>query len=184
MGDVHAGSNRTIDDTHGDSVTGDVPKYDTSTDAGWNAEPGCTSCALMPDATEMFMGTWHDNTLHSDAVGNNSITFSFTGIVLHTTWHDKHALNTLRIIGTAIWVYCAVVLEGGSGQVTETNIAFNLDGNQLQTYSNDPTNPDATTTFKYNVTVFSQTGLENIEHTLVMTMLPGSWIAFDWAKYT
>lgn len=71
--------------------------------------------------------------------------------------------------------------------MTTTNITFTLDGNQeLEPYTHKPTETSgaATGTFEYNVTVLSQTGLENSEHTLVMKMQPGSWIAFDWAQYT
>ena len=93
-------------------------------------------------------------------------------------------LSILRRIGIAIWVYCAVVEGGGSGQVTETNINFSLDGDDMESYVNSPSTSSAAATFNYNVTVFSQTALANTEHTLVMTMQPGSWIAFDWAEYT
>ena len=84
MDNVHAGSNRTIDDTHGDSVTGELPKYLSSSNAGWNSGPTCSFCALKPDADKFFMGTWHDDTLDEGAAGNNSITLSFTGMLSHT----------------------------------------------------------------------------------------------------
>lgn len=185
MSDVHAASNRTIDDEYGDSVTGDLPIYASSAHVGWNAGPqGCAQCALVPDTDKLFRGTWHDNTLKTSVVGNNSITLSFTGMASHTVWCGIDILSISRPIGTAIWVYCAVVLGGESSQITDTKIDFTMDGNQESPFTNDPTVSNATATFGYNVTVFSRAALENITHTLVMTMQPGSWIAFDWAQYT
>lgn len=76
---VHAASNRTIDDTNGDSVTGNLPGYGSSVGIGWNHGPPCSACLLKPDADQLFMGTWHDNTLDSGVAGYNSITLNFTG---------------------------------------------------------------------------------------------------------
>lgn len=80
---VHAASNRTIDDVHGDSVIGALPVYNSSANAAWSAGPPCAACGLKPDQDKLFMGTWHDNSLVANAVGTNSITLSFTGTSSH-----------------------------------------------------------------------------------------------------
>ncbi|EPS98614.1 hypothetical protein FOMPIDRAFT_1104985, partial [Fomitopsis schrenkii] len=152
--------NRTIDDVYGDSATGDLPIYGPSL---WNIGPPCAGCQLVPDTDKLFMGTWHDNT-HLPTVFNNM---------------------NITLVGTAIWVYCAVV-QGGDARdaINNTNIEFDLDGNPSTFYDNNPAVSDGAPTFGYNVTVFSMTALMNTQHTLVMTMQPKSWMAFDWAQYT
>lgn len=49
-------SNRTIDDTIGDSVTGRIPTYLPS--AGVWEKTDCTGCVLQPDRVMAFNGTW------------------------------------------------------------------------------------------------------------------------------
>ena len=69
--------------------------------------------------------------------------------------------------------------------ITASDIDIELDGEKVKTYVNIPTNLDATTgDFSYNVTVYDNTNLTNMEHTLKMTVLAGSWIAFDYLQYT
>ena len=84
-------------------------------------------------------------------------------------------------------MYCALVAQANETDInSNTTIAFNLDGNEQAPFQYIPAvNSSASSmTFDYNVTVYSQTALPKTEHILVMTMLPGSWIAFDWAQYT
>lgn len=56
-----ASTNFTIDDTFGDSATGLSPTYSTN----WNVGQTCSGCAVVPDASKTFMGTWHDTTTNS-----------------------------------------------------------------------------------------------------------------------
>lgn len=49
--------NRTIDDTYGDSITGLQVVY-----SGWNTGQLCPGCAVQPDASATFEGSWHDTT--------------------------------------------------------------------------------------------------------------------------
>lgn len=68
--------NRTIDDTFGDSVTGQRPVYlPTSPWAGSN----CTTCAIVPNKALAFDGTWTAATYNPNFFNNMNITFSFTG---------------------------------------------------------------------------------------------------------
>jgi hypothetical protein len=66
--------NRTIDDTHGDSVTGQLPEYWHS----WNASP-CAQCSVQPDPSKAFRGTWHS----TKSVNNRdwmTVRLTFTGV--------------------------------------------------------------------------------------------------------
>ncbi|KAH9842687.1 uncharacterized protein C8Q71DRAFT_733970 [Rhodofomes roseus] len=158
----HASSiacNRTIDDTDGDSVTGVHPRYSSY----WNDGPSCSGCSAQPEADETFHGTWHDTT------SNNPM-----GSPAHNV--------SISFQGTAIWVYCVVpnyILNAD----TLVNIDFTLDGEFSNTYTHSPEQSD---TYDYNVTVYSNTTLKNIKHTLVLTAKDDSpsIILFDWAMYT
>ncbi|TFY53521.1 hypothetical protein EVJ58_g9405 [Rhodofomes roseus] len=115
----------------------------------------------------MFRNSWHDNTMSASASSANTISVSFNG--------------------TAVWVYCVTSQKANStAMITGTNIQFELDGEKVNSpYDYASTNQQATTSdFNYNVVVYSNKLLANKEHTLVMTMQPSSWIAFDWLQYT
>ena len=66
-------SNRTIDDTNGDSATGVLPQYSGS----WNIGQNCPGCDLQPDPAGAFEGTWHDST--SGSTDMHTVTLSFEG---------------------------------------------------------------------------------------------------------
>ncbi|KAH9917970.1 uncharacterized protein B0H18DRAFT_1033057 [Fomitopsis serialis] len=159
-------TNRTIDDHYGDSFTGALPLYTNLPGWEWNYGPECPACTLQLDKAKVFMGSWHDTTLLPNAVGANVVSMSFTG--------------------TEVWVYCVMAQKVSSTAIiTITDIDIELDGEKVKTYVNTPTNQDATASdFSYNVTVYSNTNLTNTEHTLNMTVLAGSWIAFDYLQYT
>ena len=89
------------------------------------------------------------------------------------------------IAGTAIWVYCILVNTGEEYITIFSNMTFELDGAPVVAFSHVP-NPNGEQ-YLYNQTVFSQTGLSNTDHTLVMTAVLGSepsLLLFDWAMYT
>ena len=67
-------SNRTIDDTYGDSATGALPSYSGS----WNVGQDCPGCRVQPAPNDVFDGTWHDTTSDS-GTGPHAVTLSFQG---------------------------------------------------------------------------------------------------------
>ncbi|KAI0736638.1 hypothetical protein C8Q72DRAFT_768914 [Fomitopsis betulina] len=159
---VSAGqSNRTIDDTNGDSVTGALPSYSSS----WNVGQDCPGCRVQPSASDCFEGTWHDTTSDNGVSTPHTVTFSFQG--------------------TAVWVYCILINSGPEYVTINSNISFELDGASAGVFSH---NPDASgPQYLYNQTVFSKTGLSNTNHTVVVTAVQGSSasvLLFDWAMYT
>jgi hypothetical protein len=73
---VSSATNQTIDDQHGDEVTGLVPLRTPSN--GWNVGQACSICNIHPEPSLMFDGTWLDATvINPDDV--RTITLSFTG---------------------------------------------------------------------------------------------------------
>ncbi|KZT06159.1 uncharacterized protein LAESUDRAFT_200320 [Laetiporus sulphureus 93-53] len=154
-------TNRTIDDEYGDSVTGLIPLYQ----GNWNYGPRCSECCIHPDTLLVFDRTWHDTTTQTtDPVANFTLTFN----------------------GTAIWVYCIIPNFVDTVTITTyVNLSFELDGDYVQTFSHEPELNNAS--MAYNVTVYSNTSMDNREHTLIMTpqhAVNASVVLFDWAQYT
>lgn len=69
--------NRSIDDTYGDSVTGDRPTYLPTTGGVW-ADATCQGCAIQPNPSLAFDGSWTASTYHP-ALNEISFQFQFTG---------------------------------------------------------------------------------------------------------
>ncbi|KAK7681917.1 hypothetical protein QCA50_014879 [Cerrena zonata] len=155
-------TNRTIDDTIGDLVTGAKPIYVPSTIGVWK-DATCVGCAINPDTTKAFRGTWNAATYNRD-IPEVSVQFSFTGI--------------------AVYVYFILANDQGDGITTVTQSNFTLDGKLMSTFTHNPT---TSLDLDYNQLVFSQTGLANQEHTLKASISGVDhdvYINFDYANYT
>ncbi|KAJ7117458.1 hypothetical protein C8R44DRAFT_790759 [Mycena epipterygia] len=152
-------SNRTIDDTRGDSETGLLPVY--SPVANFSLNSNCSTCSIKLDPAQVFDGTWHDSSQLRDGPPV-SITLSFNG--------------------TAIYVFC-VLANAVEHTVTTSDFLFTLDGSARDTFTHEPSSsPD----FIYQANVFSATGLKQGPHQVVLTTdnAAGSLLLFDFAIYT
>jgi len=69
--------NRTIDDSRGDSVTNQKPTFLPVTKGVWEDQT-CAGCAIQPDKSLAFDGTWIAATYNA-GLGNISVTFDFKG---------------------------------------------------------------------------------------------------------
>jgi hypothetical protein len=165
---VHA-ETRTIDDTNGDSVTGQKPQY---SDKQWLPQSinNCDICSqYVPDVNQVFDSTWH-----LSKHGGATVTFTFIGkyknrlFVLHCS--DKTT-------GTSISVFFIVPTFGKL-----TSGSFTLDGTPAGSINIQPTN-DRSHPFSLNQTVLFAGGLENIQHTLEIVVADGV-VLFDYATYT
>lgn len=67
--------NRSIDDTYGDNVTGQVPVYQPN--GAWNGV-NCSGCFIVPNKSLAFDETWAYGS-YNPGLNNINITFSFTG---------------------------------------------------------------------------------------------------------
>lgn len=80
-------------------------------------------------------------------------------------------------------MYCIVpnLIEGTT---TFVNISFELDGKPVVHYTHSP---DTISLYEYNVTVYSHSELENVQHILKIYAEGdegASLFLFDWAEYT
>jgi hypothetical protein len=85
--------------------------------------------------------------------------------------------------GTSIEVF-GIVPNLVEGATTVVNVTFALDGKPGTPYFHAP---DTTTNVLFNTSVFSQQGLANVPHQLVITPTGGtinSLFLFDYATYT
>ncbi|KAJ7694654.1 hypothetical protein B0H17DRAFT_931545 [Mycena rosella] len=151
--------NRTIDDTNGNSVSGQLPVYSP---AGYfSPNSNCAACTVKLDSTQVFDGTWHDSS-QLDKGPPVSITLSFTGI--------------------AIYVFC-VLANNVENTVTTSDIIFSLDGAPQGRFTHEPSSsPD----YIYGANVFTAQGLEQGLHKVVLTTdnPAGTLLLFDYAMYT
>ncbi|KAJ7742725.1 hypothetical protein DFH07DRAFT_39563 [Mycena maculata] len=150
-------SNRTIDDTNGDPITGFTPVY--APEAQWNVGQNCSGCLVQPDPSQVFDRTWHDTTQGTGGVPS-SVTLNFTG--------------------TAIYLFC-VVPNTISFATTVYDLSFTLDDGSIGTYTHVP---DASDEILYSVPVLSSENLSNQAHTLVAETAGNSLFVFDFAIYT
>ncbi|KAF8891354.1 hypothetical protein BD779DRAFT_1670970 [Infundibulicybe gibba] len=153
-------SNRTIDDTNGDSVTGARPIY--LPNGPWGGA-GCKGCAIQPDPSRAHNGTWTAATFHPELM-NMSISFEFQG--------------------TAVYVFFINANTQAAGVTTLTECDFYVDGTYSSSYQHAPT---ASTELDYNVLAFSATDLVNSDHTISIITANKSYstfLNFDYATYT
>ncbi|KAF5373814.1 hypothetical protein D9758_000975 [Tetrapyrgos nigripes] len=157
-------SNRTIDDTFGDSVSHRTPVFLSETLAVWD-DRSCSGCAIQPDKALAFNGTWTAAT-YSPGVGTISVMFNFTGI--------------------ALYIFFILANDQGPGITTVTECNFTLDGTAVGHFLHEPT---ASRELQYgeNAMVFSKTGLSNEEHIFMISTAGidhDVFVNFDYAIYT
>ncbi|KIJ96144.1 hypothetical protein K443DRAFT_107695 [Laccaria amethystina LaAM-08-1] len=152
--------NRTIDDEYGDPITSTFPVYSPIGD--WQQGANCSDCAIKPDVSKAFDGTWHDSTFYPDSTPK-SVSVTFNGVAVYAFFITSPVLTTTT--------------------TTQTHLNFTLDNALIGAYD---FTPDASSTYTYNHSVFSKTGLSNGEHTLVMTTggTTAALLLFDYVIYT
>ncbi|KAJ4487572.1 hypothetical protein J3R30DRAFT_813810 [Lentinula aciculospora] len=161
------GVNRSIDDTLGDSVTGDRPTYLPGTTGVWE-DNTCSGCALAPSTSSAFDGTYTAATYNPD-LNNISISFDFTG--------------------TAIYIFFILANNADPGISASTAANFTLDGNIVSTFTHSPNSSSSAPNFYFNdsALAFSRTGMKNISHQMVIStsgLNSNYYLNFDYALYT
>ncbi|KAF5388974.1 hypothetical protein D9757_005067 [Collybiopsis confluens] len=160
------GVNRSIDDTLGDSVTGQRPTFLPSTSGVWE-DNTCSGCALIPDISDAFARTYTAATYNPN-LKNISISFDFTG--------------------TAIWIFFILANDPNPGISASTSVNFTLDGQLIDTFTHTP-DTSAADAFYFNdsALAFSKTGMENLTHQMVIStsgLNSDYYLNFDYALYT
>ncbi|KAG6840976.1 hypothetical protein C0991_002958 [Blastosporella zonata] len=165
-------TNRTIDDTAGDLITGAKPIY---MNVPWET-PACGGCKIKPPLDDVFMQTYSALTYMQEKFPFMSIQFSFQGIFFLSAFVKEGS--------TAIYVYFILANNVGPEITSETLANFTLDGQLIETYHHIPTSsPD----YEFNALVFSQDSLPNTNHILLISTSGVDrhlFTSFDYAKYT
>ncbi|EJD06284.1 uncharacterized protein FOMMEDRAFT_166512 [Fomitiporia mediterranea MF3/22] len=142
--------NVTIDDTYGDPITGNQIVYSPS--SAWQQGNGCGPCTAKPSpSSNAWMGTWHDATFNpNDTSVNNAI-----GQIINAS---------VEFFGAAVYVNC-ILTRSASSPDGNTDLTFFLDDTEAGVFQ---MSPNGDTTYHFNSTVFSMTGISNSSHTLRM----------------
>lgn len=151
--------NHTIDDQGDDSTSGFSLLYSPSD--GWSDGQSCPTCKIQLDPSQCHNGTWSDTTAYPGTT----------------------RMITAQFNGTAVYVY-GIIANMITGIITLTNLTFLIDGIPSGTFSHYPT---TSTVFEYNVLLYSNTSLQNAEHTIVMNASSdpnASLVLFDYLVYT
>ena len=94
-------------------------------------------------------------------------------------------LVSFVIAGIAIYVFFVLFNNAGSGVTTMTEVNFTIDGNSPVFFQHIP--DTSTNDILFNQLVFHQQGLENVQHTLVISTSgvdDAVYVNFDYAIYT
>ncbi|KAJ7059704.1 hypothetical protein C8F01DRAFT_217879 [Mycena amicta] len=153
--------NRTIDDTRGDSVTGQAVQFLPGT--VWFNQTSCAGCSDVPDPALSFDNTW-TAALYLASIGSISATMSFSG--------------------TAIYVFLIVPnFPPNKGLATVVLCDFLIDGVNVGTFQHQS---DGSGTFNYNTLVYQNTTIPNGDHVFVIqtTGTTPAVVIFDRAIYT
>ncbi|KAF8333290.1 hypothetical protein F5887DRAFT_922112 [Amanita rubescens] len=157
--------NFSIDDTYGDSRTGQIPLYQPIGDSWYypSSRVSADSSVMAPSPSFAFDKTWTGT-----ASADTNITISFTGISI---WVFFILLN--------VWEAVEPLLPVNS---TDTACNFTLDGNYMGSFFHAA---GGVGIIQYDAPVFNATGLDNSQHELViLTKYGNSCAIFDYAIYT
>ncbi|KAJ3556561.1 hypothetical protein NP233_g11949 [Leucocoprinus birnbaumii] len=130
----------------------------SSVTAGWSIQPGCSTCALMPDPVEMTSGTWHEGGPHQSA----ELIFS----------------------GIAVYVFCAIPTSSVTG--LDTSLTFLIDNSTVSNYSFSVASlqTPSTSGFLYHVPVLAVKELPDDTHVLKVINNGPAVILLDEITYT
>ncbi|KAJ6614989.1 hypothetical protein B0H10DRAFT_1802232 [Mycena sp. CBHHK59/15] len=160
-------TNQTIDDVHGDSVTGAqvqyLPQVPASEGPLWFNQTSCSKCVDVPDARSSFDNTW-TSALYLADIGSMSVSVKFSG--------------------TALYVFFILPnFSADSGLASSVRCIFFIDGALVGSFAHDS---DGSSVFKYDVLAYKNATIMNGDHVLLIetTGADPALIIFDYAVYT
>ena len=150
------GTNHTIDDEGGDSLTGLRPVYEPP--GAWKQGSKCPGCEVRPNASSTLYGTWH--------------------YVSYLASSTQFYTMTVQFIGSALYVYNIVADDA------PTELSFYLDGHSVGQFIHHAI-PDSVT-LRYGVLVYKNESMADALHTFTMRAAGSteSLILFDYIVYT
>ncbi|KAI5117138.1 hypothetical protein M0805_008257 [Coniferiporia weirii] len=154
--------NVTVDDQFGDERTNALPQF---TSSGWSQGSTCTGCAVKPNVSQAYLGTWHDATLDAGEAGERTFSVGFTGMAVYAFFIVP---DTIPNPGITILA----------------NMSITLDGEFVGNFVRSPTNQ---TDFLYNFTGYVNESLADAAHQISFSanaQVSSSLILFDYLVYT
>jgi hypothetical protein len=152
--------NHTIDDEHGDSLTGVQPIY--SPPDKWVQGATCTSCNAAPNPSLAFDHTWHDSTYFNNSGQERSVTLTFTGAFTLMVFDHTDVSHFCYRAGSAIYVYF-ITVPNIPTLYPETHLNITLDGQHVDVFNYAP---QANDVYHYNQSVYSNSDLLSGPHTI------------------
>ena len=176
-----------VDDEYGDEMTSSRPHYteESNPNGGWHQGNGCESCiATGIDTTsgQVQNSTWHDATGGRNS--NLSIEYNFTGELISENSPQLGAKKS--VIGYGVAAY--FILAGRNLYnptrlvIADTALTFFIDGELVDSFTHNSTLAE---NYLYNVSVYSNSTLENKNHTFQIRAKDGvdSLMLFDYVTY-
>ena len=164
--------NRTIDDTNGDPITRLTPVYLPK--GPWNGQ-NCTSCAINPNASLAFDGTWSAATYNPGPKKHKQhehliLVYRLEMFFQCPCFQILPRFKLLYFAGVAVWIFFILAnandLPSGTTSTTACNIT--IDGVLVGDYSSPQPNKN-TPAYQYNVSVYSADNFSNHAHIVVIS---------------
>ncbi|KAH8114188.1 hypothetical protein DFH11DRAFT_254255 [Phellopilus nigrolimitatus] len=142
--------NVTIDDQFGDPTNGEQITYNPP--SAWQTGQNCQLCTAKPSpASDAYMATWHDASFNPAGTATNNV----AGQIIQAS---------VSFTGSAVYVTC--ILTGSSVSPDgNTDMTFKIDGVAVGVFQQAPNND---TSYHFNTTVFSTSGLSNSLHNFTL----------------
>ncbi|KAJ7576736.1 hypothetical protein C8J56DRAFT_1117165 [Mycena floridula] len=151
----------TIDDTLGDPTTGETIVYSER----WNVGQDCDVCAVHPDKTQTYQGTWHDSTYDPNQADILQATVKFSG--------------------TSVSVFGVIFVD--QLDVHPMSLLFSIDSEPAGTFSRTMADAAGATGYQYHVPFYTNQTLSPGDHTLTIhNGIPGgpaSLLLLDYITY-
>ena len=130
----------------------------------WKDGQTCSECTARPaPAANAYMGTWKDATFEPpDSPGEHATIVQASVSFIGEFMVGLYTEICLTSIGTAVYVNC--ILTGSESRPNgNTDLTFRVDDVTLGSFEQTP---DGDRAYRFGVTVFATTGLDNSVHTL------------------
>ena len=179
--------NVTIDDQFGDPTNGQVIQY--SPPAAWRSGQNCQQCAAKPTpATKAHNGTWMNGIFAGTGQNGTSAQIISASVPFIGMLFSHHSVlwtqvDNTSFSGTAVFVN--VILTGSTSSPNgNSDFTFLVDN---VGFGNFRQAPNGDSTYHFDQTIFSLTGLSNSLHTLTIESGHGgnrSLVLLDSIVYT
>lgn len=148
-------------------------------DGPWTPSIRCIHCAAIPpDINQVHSRTWNDALYTVDSASQPFVQLTFTGAWI---FHRFPLFSfSIHFLGTAVYVYGITINDTSDIIVTNQNLDFEIDGQNVGNFVFSPSGPD----YNYNVNFLAKSGLSPDSHILKMTLQKSSFVLLDYFVVT